>query len=330
MQKTCLNHILLTRFMVGLCLFNMMVSLFLGINTVAAESATEYERIVILGDPHLPVQPAIARTPQQQAAVIEAKEKVVDDINSWDDVSRVVVVGDLVGRWGTESEYATVKEFLAKIKPPVSPIMGNHEFMYTDADIARKLLWGSSELRQAKMQRFRTTFGLPEVYYSIKTEHYLLLFLSPDMTNAQYQTQISTKELGWLETQLQNNQGLPAIVFFHAPLAGTLPFYNKDANTPQFIAQPEEPLRAIIHRHLQLFLWVSGHTHTPPTNLGYASSLNLYENQVTNIHNTDMDRQTIWTNSLYLYPDKVVVRTYNHKQQVWVDELERTILVPKK
>lgn len=330
MRKTCLNWISLTSFLAGLCVVSIMVSLFLGINTVTAESTTGYEKIVILGDPHLPLQPAVARTPEQQAAVIAAKEKAVADINSWDDVSRVVVVGDLVGRWGTESEYAAVKDFFAKIKPPVSPIMGNHEFMYADADVGGKLLWGSPAMRQMKMQRFRTTFALPEVYYSMKTEHYLLLFLSPDMTNAQYLTQISTKELGWLETQLRNNPGLPAIIFFHAPLADTLPFYNKDANSPQFIAQPEEPLRAIIHRNPQLFLWVSGHTHTPPTNLGYAASLSLYENQVTNIHNTDMDRQAIWTNSLYLYPDKVVVRTYNHKQQCWMDELERTILVPQK
>jgi len=66
--------------------------------------------------------------------------------------------------------------------------------------------------------------------------------------------------------------------------------------------------------------------HTPPTNENYASEINLYEKQVTNIHNCDMNRATIWTNSLYLYPDKVSVRTFNHKTGAWVEKLDRTII----
>jgi len=79
----------------------------------------------------------------------------------------------------------------------------------------------------------------------------------------------------------------------------------------------------------QIFLWVSGHTHTPATNESFASGINLYEKQVTNIHNGDMNRGTIWTNSLYLYPDKVVIKTFNHKKGVWMENTER-IIIPQK
>ena len=60
------------------------------------------------------------------------------------------------------------------------------------------------------------------------------------------------------------------------------------------------------------------------------------------IHNADMNgssifsddamkstrHDTIWTNSLFLYPDRVNVRTYDHKQAIWLKDLERTIKTP--
>ena len=79
----------------------------------------------------------------------------------------------------------------------------------------------------------------------------------------------------------------------------------------------------------QVFLWVSGHTHTTPKDESFASEINVYEKRITNIHNSDMNRETIWTNSLFLYPDKVVVKTFNHKKGAWLQEFERTIVPPK-
>ena len=42
-----------------------------------------------------------------------------------------------------------------------------------------------------------------------------------------------------------------------------------------------------------------------------------------------MNRGAIWTNSLYLYPDKVVIKTYNHEDNAWLPQLDRTVLTPK-
>ncbi len=80
----------------------------------------------------------------------------------------------------------------------------------------------------------------------------------------------------------------------------------------------------------QVFLWVSGHTHTSPKEESFAAPINSYANRVTNIHNTDMNRETIWTNSLFLYPDKVVVKTYQHKSGIWLPDFERTISAPQR
>jgi hypothetical protein len=38
----------------------------------------------------------------------------------------------------------------------------------------------------------------------------------------------------------------------------------------------------------------------------------------------------IWTNSLFLHPDRVVVRTFDHKAGVWMSQLDRVILPPRR
>ena len=43
----------------------------------------------------------------------------------------------------------------------------------------------------------------------------------------------------------------------------------------------------------------------------------------------DMDRTTVWTNSLYLYSDKIVVKTFDHGRKIWMEDLERTFIVPE-
>ncbi len=117
---------------------------------------------------------------------------------------------------------------------------------------------------------------------------------------------------------------------FHAPLKNTLITYNNTVNTPDFIAQPENTIDGIIKENPQIVLWVSGHTYTPATNESYASTkVNTYGGHVRNIHTPDMDRETIWTNSLYLFPDKIVIRTFNHKSKQWIEAPDRTIGIDK-
>ena len=36
---------------------------------------------------------------------------------------------------------------------------------------------------------------------------------------------------------------------------------------------------------------------------------------------------TVWTNSLFLYPDRIVVKTFDHKQNMWMEELTRTVTI---
>ncbi len=39
--------------------------------------------------------------------------------------------------------------------------------------------------------------------------------------------------------------------------------------------------------------------------------------------------ENVWTNSLFLYADKVVVKTYDYKEGEWMDGMRREILWKK-
>lgn len=290
-----------------------MIRYFLGL--CFAFSLYANTHIVVLGDPHIP------------GKHLEAKEQVLEQINQWSDVDSVVAMGDLCSITGTKEEYALVKEYFSKLHKPLYVITGNHDFIYADElDSNGKLQHAPREIQDEKLRRFQSLFHLPKFYYSVQKESYLLIFLSAD--NPEHLAQLSTEQLSWFENELKTHPKMPTIVFFHAPLDHTLERYNRWANTPNFVAQPKEAIHRLIVQNPQLFLWVSGHTHTSAKESSFASAINRYE-QVTNIHNSDMNKETIWSNSLFLEKDRVRIQTYDHQAHQWVPSLERTILVPK-
>jgi len=103
------------------------------------------------------------------------------------------------------------------------------------------------------------------------------------------------------------------------------------------MAQPQDTIKKIVEDNPQLFLWASGHFHVTATNRSYNSRDNVYRKQVTLVHNSDMNgtgyhspwnswrHDTIWSNSLYLYPDKVEIKTYDHTRDVWLEKRDRMI-----
>ncbi|MDT8902384.1 metallophosphoesterase family protein [Anaeroselena agilis] len=302
----------------------------LAVPSFASPAPPGYHRIVLLSDPHLPVRAAKAADQSRQNKIIAAKSKLVDDINAWEDVGEIVVLGDIAASRGTTDEYAYAAGYFAKFNAPRVFITGNHDYIYRDEPNENgRSVRGDARSRRDKLQRFKKTFGLPELHHTQKIGAYLLVFLSLDSPDSPHLAAISGRQLDWLKEELKKNPSAPTIIFCHAPLAGTLAQYNKSVNTPNYIAQPEQKLAEIIAGNPQIFLWVSGHTHTPADNPSFASAVNLYAGRVTNIHNTDLDREVIWTNSLYLYADKVIVKTFNHKKGVWVDELERAFPLPQ-
>lgn len=298
---------------------------------LASAASSPYHHIVILSDLHLP------------GRNLEAKETAIDHVNSWSDVHSVVLLGDICDRRGTEEEYAFAKQFLSRLRKPYYPVTGNHDYLYEQDSYLQGNRKGFPEERTAKLTRFKETFGLKELYYSRKLPHYLLVFLSMDSLYSNHHAEISQKQLEWFAAELNRNKTVPTIVFFHAPLKGTLTGSNIVGLFNHFFAaQPADVIKKILNANPQVFLWVSGHTHTAPENINYIHNVNRYGKGVLNVHNADMDGRSfishaglgygthnnIWTNSLFLYPDRVVIKTYDQKKGYWLEEKTRVIQPP--
>nr|WP_279343416.1 metallophosphoesterase [Fundidesulfovibrio terrae] len=278
-------------------------------------------RIVVLSDAHY----ARGTTPEARAQAAR-KLAVVQDVNAWDDVELVALPGDIVAKHGTQQEYDEALEFVSAIRKPVAVTAGNHEYVYADpGGPGGEFKHASPEVQREKLDRFRKTLRQPDLWYTRELGGYLLVFLSADVTGGSFLTEISNTQLDWLQTTLASNFAKPTLIFFHAPLKGTLVTYSPKINGDQRVAQPVARIGEILAANPQVVLWVSGHTHTPATNLSYASPVNLYDGHVWGIHNADLGRETIWSNSIYLCPGKIVVKTWDHKAGGWIDGLERAI-----
>lgn len=302
-------------------------------NTSSLAPTKNYQQIVLFSDLHLPGK----NTP--------SAEKAVTTVNGWADADMVVVLGDIVYDRGTPEEFAFAKQFFSKLTKPVYFINGNHDYIYEDdiSPVTKKHVKASPQTRAAKLERFKEAFNQKELYYTKQVGPYFLVFLAADDLYSPFLTQLSEQQLLWLRNELASHKQMPTIIFFHGPLDGTFGGNNDNVGSNHFIAQPAAVIDQVIQDNKQIFMWVAGHIHDAPTNANFSSPLNLYKNQVTTIHNTDMkgssylsdkDRTTtrhdnIWTNSLFLYQNKVVVKTYDHKTGQWIHSLERTVMPPK-
>jgi Icc protein len=301
--------------------------------------ARDYYQIVVLSDMHLP------------GNLLPQKEKTIATLNSWPDVDLVAVTGDIVATGGDNSEYAFARAFFEKLNKPKAFIGGNHDYIYPDSypinkETGHHLKQPSPDARRLKLQQFKQTWALQDVFYSKQAGNYLLVFLTADDLFLNNYSEISDSQLRWLAAELQKNPNKPTIIFFHAPLQGTYASQRilKSGSPDSYNAEPADRIRKIVSQNPQVFMWVAGHLHIAPSNKDFNSGLNLYENQVAVILNPDMNGSSlfsdtdvkstkhdgIWTNSLFLHPDRVVVRTFDHKTGVWMSQLDRVILPPRR
>ncbi|MBQ5419697.1 MAG: metallophosphoesterase [Selenomonas sp.] len=294
--------------------------------TVAAGGRKEYYHIVIISDLHLPVRTKSFPAAADQKNVWEKKQKLLQTINAWTDVDEVALLGDLAARYGKEAEFKVVDEYVGALRYPYYAVAGNHDYAYKDEPVKKKkqkLAQGTLSEKKAKLAAFQKRYHLPAAYYARDVGNCRLLYLSPDGCGSS--VELSAAQLAWLQKEIASHKNGPLLFFCHGPLKGTLRTYNKKINTVSATAQPDMKLAEILAAVPPGSLWISGHTHTPPTNDSYADiSVNRVNRNLVNIHNPTIDAKKIYTNSLYIYKDKIVIRTYDHNNGIWLQNLERT------
>jgi 3',5'-cyclic-AMP phosphodiesterase len=307
-------------------------------NATPTQSITDPYQIVVLSDVHLP------------GKNLQQKESALSTIQKWD-VDLVVVTGDIVATGGDPSQYAAAQKFFDRLTKPIAYIGGNHDYIYPDTypvdpNTGHHVKETSPDQRKQKLDRFKKNWRLEELYYSRILGEYLLIFLTPDELSTNNYAQMTDQQLEWLKAELKNNSVRPTIIFFHAPLEGTYSSIQitQSKSPDSYNAEPAGAIRRILSQNPQVFLWVAGHLHLAPSNKDFNSEVNWYENRVLVVHNPDMNgssiynrtdtkstlHQNIWTNSLFLYPDRVVVKTYDHTKGEWIVSLTRIVTVPKK
>lgn len=294
--------------------------------TVAAGGRKDYYHIVIISDLHLPVRTKSFPAAADQKNVWEKKQKLLQTINAWTDVDEVALLGDLAARYGKEAEFKVVDEYVGALRYPYYAVAGNHDYAYKDEPVNKKkqkLAQGTLSEKKAKLAAFQKRYHLPAAYYARDVGNCRLLYLSPDGCGSN--VELSAEQLAWLQQEIATHKNGPVLFFCHGPLKGTLRTYNKKINTVSATAQPDTKLAEIMAAVPPGSLWISGHTHTPPTNDSYADiSVNRVNKNLVNIHNPTIDAKKIYTNSLYIYKDKLVIRTYDHNNGIWLQALERT------
>ena len=299
------------------------------IPAVQAKSLPEqgYKRIVIVSDAHYPSKSNRFTQPDIWQQKINRKVQAAKDINSWQDVNLVAFTGDIVALTGSEHDREQAKSYVDLFTKPKAILTGNHEFTYRDIRRANgKLVHASLTEQHAKLQAFQEEFGLKKLYRAQKMGPYELIFLSPEPVTGKHLCELSKRQLTWLDKKLSAHPDRPTIIFFHAPLTGTLAKDSKAGKAGNIYAEPHKKLAQILQQHAQIKLWVSGHTHTPPTNPSFASPRN-YTHGILDVYNPTLDGKRIWTNSLYLYPDKIVIKTFDHQAQKFLDKFTRTVPV---
>jgi hypothetical protein len=306
---------------------------------VGAPGMEFYQRVVVLSDVHLPGR----NLPQ--------KEKALAAIESWPDVSLVVVTGDIVATGGDAAQYAAARRFFDRLTKPAVFLGGNHDYIYPDAypvdpTTGHHVKESSPEARRAKLERFKAAWGMPELYFSRRMAGYLLVFLTPDHLTSNDYARMTDRQLEWLSAELKGSPDVPTICFFHAPLAGTYASRRivQSKSPDSYNAEPADRIREILRANPQVFMWVAGHLHIAPSNRDFADPINRYDGRVWVVHNPDMNgsslfdanhlkstsHQMVWTNSLFLYPDRVLVRTWDHSSERWMERLDRSIPVPQR
>lgn len=176
------------------------------------------------------------------------------------DVDQILQAGD-VCEDGTAAQDANAKPKLQATRAPLLHILGNHD--YENLGAGRS---GADAIASLAINALRWTFDAGT---------HVVLGVSPvewGFTNGHHSAQIDLDEsVQWIADQAEAEAagaGRDVWVLAHAPLQIGW------GGAVQWQAQPAAAIAAMLDAHPNITIWLSGHTHTPPT---FAAGVEIYD-----------------------------------------------------
>jgi len=220
-------------------------------------AAREVLKVLPLSDLHLSACPS-------------ATEKIISNADYFARMDHVVLLGDMVGAYGTDGEYLELAKFIRKIQKPYSAINGNHEFyfrVYHENSPNYKRLWteGTPDEKTSQLEKFTSFFGMESLWKMEKNELGVFIFLGLDGVDRYKAETLSEAQLNFLEAALSQSQNTPTYVFCHAPLyldrRLDMDYYDNERTA---CVELKGVLRELMEARRAPLFWMSGHIHLRP------------------------------------------------------------------
>ena len=238
---------------------------------------------------------------------------MLEDANQLSTPAAHLQIGDVTER-GLPEEDVLALRWLDRLPGPAYTVLGNHDVMHNKRTAAA---WAK-------------TYGNKAPSYVIDLDFVRIIALAPDRDLPKEQSgTLSPATLKWLEQRLKN-AGRDCWIACHWPLYKTVmgdPGKLYTSAMESFHAKPDGQIRALLARHPNAKVWISGHTHSPLEAPGLITraklpgdrsivSINL--SAIVGVGKTREPQDPI--RSLYLshFPGKLEIRFRDHGERRWL------------
>ena len=221
-------------------------------------------------------------------------------------------IGDSTER-GTPAQDEVALRFLERLPGPWVTALGNHDILH-------------NERRPADWAR---VFGQPSQNFSVDLGFVLVVMIGPNRSEPGRRAgQLSPATLAFLEREL-TGAGKDCWIACHWPLFRTVmgdPRLHFTSAMDAFHAKPDGRIRAILARHPNARLWLSGHTHSPLSAPGLIKRVRLARNRTLLAINASAlvgigkrrdPRAPLCTLYLTQRRDRIEVRCRDHRAGRW-------------
>jgi 3',5'-cyclic AMP phosphodiesterase CpdA len=246
-------------------------------------------------------------------AITERRMRMVSrDVEALETPALHLQIGDATES-GTAGEDELALEFLGRLPGPWVTVLGNHDIL-RNARTADA--WAKAYGRRS--QNFEVDLGFAR-----------LIVIGPDRTDPGKRAgRLSRDTLDFLDRRLHEAGG-DCWVACHWPLFQTVmgdPRLHFTSEMAAFHAKPDERIRAVLLRHRNAKLWISGHTHSPLSAPGLIrrarlaprrSIVAINASALVGIGRRRNPRAPLCSLFLTHRPGRIEVRSRDHRRGEW-------------